>query len=220
MKPRAALVLLVCLTLLAGFFLSRNREALPLPSAASQPVSSEESEKRPVVDPVLEKMPPDAFPSDETGVVEDVPMGPRLEFSRGKLAWEARIEAVTSAAELSDAAKAKRLLEMIATLPEPAMETAATEAAQRVSDADYAAIALPVVTNPQTHGLVEGVLFADLMDRSPTIMLPALLKIARIPNHPYARYALDNLHLLTGEDCGGDWLKWEATVQKTLAAEK
>ena len=84
----------------------------------------------------------------------------------------------------------------------------------------YNAVALPMVVNPQTHGSGESVLFADLMERPDSITLPALLRIARIPNHPYAKFAHDNLDLLVGEDFGADWPKWDAAVQKTLTAEK
>ena len=81
-------------------------------------------------------------------------------------------------------------------------------------------MALPLLANPQTHGSVKNVLFADLIERPDAITLPALLRIARTPNHPYAKFAHDNLDLLVGEDFGADWPKWEAAVQKTLAAEK
>ncbi len=143
---------------------------------------------------------------------------PRLELARGKLPWEEKIESVTGATDLNDAAKARRLLAMIPALPEHGLATAAEEAVKRLPDADYNAVALPVVVNPQTHGLVESVLFADLMVRPDAITLPALLRIAQIPNHPYARFAHDNLDLLLGGDYGADWLKWDAAVRRTLAS--
>ena len=121
---------------------------------------------------------------------------------------------------MSDTAKSRRLLAAIATLPEPALTTAAEEAVRLLPDADYNSVALPLVANPRTHGSVESVLFANLMERPDAITLPALLRIARMPDHPYAKFARDNLDLLVGEDFGLDWQKWEAAVQKALAAEK
>ena len=148
------------------------------------------------------------------------PLAPRLDLARGKLPWEEKIGSVTGAGDLNDTAKARRLLAMIPDLPEDGLTAAAEEAVKRLPDADYNSVALPVVANPQTHGLVESVLFTDLMERPDVIALPALLRIAQIPNHPYAKFAHDNLDLLLGEDYGADWLKWDAAVRKTLASEE
>ena len=165
------------------------------------------------------EMPQATKTSDAATAANEPKPDPTLELSQGQLTWEAKIESITTAGDLSDTAKSRRLLAMIAALPEHGMTSAAEEAVKRLPDADYNSVALPVVANPQTHGLVESVLFADLMERPDAITLPALLRIARIPNHPYAKFAHDNLDLLIGEDFGVDWVKWEAAVQKTLASE-
>ncbi len=151
-------------------------------------------------------------------IAELVTPEPRLDLARGPLPWEEKIGSVTGASDLNDTAKARRLIAMIPALPEQALATAAEEAVKLLPDADYNAVALPVVANPQTHGSVESVLFADLMERPDAITLPALLRIAQIPNHPYARFAHDNLDLLLGEDFGADWPKWDAAVRKTLSS--
>ena len=147
-------------------------------------------------------------------------LAPKLPLARGRLPWEEKIAGVTGAGDLNDTAKARRLLAMIPALPEHGLATAAEEAVKRLPDADYNSVALPLVANPQTHGVVESVLFADLMERPDAIALPALLRIAQIPNHPYAKFAHDNLDLLLGEDFGTDWPKWDAAVRKTLAGEE
>jgi hypothetical protein len=87
-------------------------------------------------------------------------------------------------------------------------------------DADYAALALPVVTNPRTHNRAMSVLFADLMERPDAITLPALLKIARNSEHAFAPSAKDNLQLLLNADFGTDWARWETEIQRVLAREK
>ena len=215
MKLRLPLTLLAAAVLAFGLHSLRRKSIAtiePLPTVEA--VRVEEQMRDAVQLPeVAEKI--GAIPATD----EPSP-APQIELARGKLDWEATIERVTAVADSSDTAKARQLLAMIATLPENGLTAATEEAVKRLPDADYNAVALPVVANPQTHGLVESVLFADLMERPDAITLPALLRIARTPNHPYARFAHDNLDLLIGEDLGTDWPKWEAAVQKTLAAEK
>ena len=77
-------------------------------------------------------------------------------------------------------------------------------------------VALPVIANPQTHGAVANVFFADLMERPDAITLPALLRIAQIQNHPYAKFARENLRLLLDQDFGSDWPKWDAAIRTAL----
>ena len=155
--------------------------------------------------------------NDPAGQVEepDVILAPPLELGTAKLAWELRLEEVIDSVELTEVHKARRLLAMIPSLPEEALDTAAQEAVARLPDGDYAAAA-GVLLNPNTHGTVFSVLFADLMERPDAITLPNLLAIARIPTHPYAPYALDNLDLLTGENHNADWLAWTKAVERTL----
>lgn len=215
MKLRIALIALASAALAFAFYSMRKDETFAIDEAFLPSAVPVENLMRDAI-----TVPPDGE-TVATPVVKDEPhLGPRLDLSREKLAWEVRIESVTCASDLSETAKSRRLLEMIASLPEHAMTSAAEEAVERLPDADYNSIALHIVANPQTHGIVTSVLFADLMERPDAITLPALLRIARIPNHPYAKFAHDNLDLLIGEDYGADWLKWEAAVQKTLAAEK
>ena len=213
MRFRFALISLAIIAAALVVFLMREekRDAGPI----EMPTVAVEEEMRAAI-----RVPEEPGTPTPEPVAEETRLAPKLELARGKLPWEEQIEGVTGARDLNDSAKARRLLAMIPTLPEDAFTAASEEAVKRLPDADYDSIALPVVTNPQTHGQVESVLFADLMERPDAITLPALLRIARTPNHPYAKFAHDNLDLLVGEDFGADWPKWEAAVQKTLAAEK
>ena len=215
MKLRLPLTLLAAAVLAFGIHSLRSKNDAqidePLPT---EPAPVEEQMRDAITLPAVADKLESARPNDEPN------LAPKIELSRGKLAWEAAIESITKASGVSDTAKSRQLLAMIATLPENALTAASAEAVKRLPDADYNAVALPLVANPQTHGLVQSVLFADLMERPDAITLPALLRIARTPNHPYAKFAHDNLDLLVGEDFGADWPKWEAAVQKTLAAEK
>ena len=215
MKLRLPLTLLAAAVLAFGIHSLRSKNDAqidePLPT---EPAPVEEQMRDAITLPAVADKLESARPNDEPN------LAPKIELSRGKLAWEAAIESITKASGVSDTAKSRQLLAMIATLSEEALTAASEEAVKRLPDTDYNAVALPLLANPQTHGLVESVLFADLMERPDAITLPALLRIARTPNHPYAKFAHDNLDLLVGEDFGADWPKWEAAVQKTLAAEK
>ena len=126
-----------------------------------------------------------------------------------------RIERVTAAPGLSETAKAKMLLGMLNSLPPEGLETAAREAGERLPDSAYA-VASATLLNPQTHGRVLGVLFADLLERPDALALPALLEMARNPAHPFAPAARENLELLLGKNFGSDWPKWDAEIRRVL----
>jgi len=181
----------------------RESQATPIPrieikAVAITPAPSETSE------PETKPAAPELSPA------------PPLALNRGKLPWEEKIESVLRDDGLNNTAKARLLLAMLPVLPEDGFGTAAEECVKRLPDADYNAVALPLIANPQTHGAVANVLFADLMERPDSITLPALLRIAQIPNHPYAKSAQDNLRLLLDEDFGNDWAKWAVAVRTAL----
>jgi hypothetical protein len=146
----------------------------------------------------------------------EVPLAPPLPLEQGTLHWEERIEGVLRDVTLNNTAKAQRLVAVFPELPAEGLATAAEECVARLPDADYDAVALPVIANPQIHGAVANVFFADLMERPDGITLPALLRIAQIPNHPYAKFSRENLRLLLDEDFGSDWQKWDAAVRTAL----
>lgn len=141
---------------------------------------------------------------------------PPLELATGLLPWEKQIaEAVSRSRDAKS--KAREILALLPRLPAEALATAAEQAVERLPDADYAATALPALTNPQTDGQVLSVLFADLMERPDAITLPALLTIAQNPAHPFAPAALDNLRLLLRAEFGSEWSKWREAVNAALA---
>jgi hypothetical protein len=142
---------------------------------------------------------------------------PHVEFEVENLAWETRIEQVTAAAGLSGSAKAQQLLEMLPTLPAEALQRGTELAMQFLRDKDYALIRARLL-DPQTHGMIASVLFADLLERPDEIALPALLAIARIPSHPYAEAARDNLELLLGKTkIDPQSGQWEMEIRHALA---
>jgi hypothetical protein len=140
---------------------------------------------------------------------------PMIALDAGPLLWEQQL-AAASARGKDATGNAREILALLPTLPEEALATAAEQAIERLPDSSYSAIALPVVTNPKTHGQVMSVLFADLMERPDAVTLPALLSIARNAAHPYSSAALDNLQLLLKTDHQTNWPQWERAIQRAL----
>jgi hypothetical protein len=145
----------------------------------------------------------------------DLPATLRLET--GNLPWETQIEEILGR-DLSDSLKAKLIFGLLPKLPAEAWDRAAREAIERVPDPDYGTLALPLLSDPKTNGRVQSILFEDLMDRPEAINLPALLTIARAPDHPFAGPAHDNLEHALGQDFQGDWPAWTGAINKHLAA--
>ncbi len=140
---------------------------------------------------------------------------PALPLDMAPPTWELQLTEKLS--RLKPTEKARAIFALLPSLPESALATAAEQAVEKLPDADYPATALPVVTNPETHGQVLSVLFADLLERPDAITLPALLTIAKNPDHPFAPSALDDLRLLLSADHGSDWPRWEAAIRQKLA---
>lgn len=218
MKSRWLLLTLAALAVAAAIALRQPwrpavTESVATPSPA-QPAPGPRLEEK-LRDGVHIPPGPDA-PGKEQPAQAEQGLAPRLELERGKLAWEEQIEGVLSDGKLNETGKARQLLAMIPAMPEHGLTTLAEEASKLLPDRDYNAVGLPVLANPQTHGLVMSVLFADLMERPDTVTLPALLRIAQAQGHPYAPYARDNLALLLGHDCGSDWVEWERQMRQYL----
>ena len=145
-------------------------------------------------------------------------MAPAIQLDPQPASWELDLAHRTSRLKPTDRARA--IFAMLPTLPPQALATAAAQAVEQLPDADYPATALPVITNPQTHGQVLSVLFADLLERPDAITLPALLTIAKNSDHPFAPSALDDLRLLLSADFGNDWPRWDAAIREKLAPRR
>lgn len=184
--------------------------------------SRKESETKPseIIPARIEPSPgPISAPSvSPHAIMEDDPgpaLTPTLDLQKGILPWEVRVNRITGAPGISEDAKGAALLQMLFTLPEEGVESAAREAIARITDGNYKA-ALALVLNPQTPASALSVLFADLLERPDSIALPTLLFIARTPTHPFAESARDDLALLLGTQFGTDWAKWDAAIREYL----
>jgi hypothetical protein len=127
------------------------------------------------------------------------------------------VEELAEVAALGPKERAKAIFARFAEWPPEALAAASAQAVDGLPDGEYAAIVLPILTDPQTHGQALSVLFADLLERPDAIALPALVAIARNPLHSFGPSALDDLRLLLDADHGKDWGRWDAAVGARVA---
>lgn len=144
---------------------------------------------------------------------------PELKLEPGFLTWEKQLQAVLQEPPSSE--KGAQLLALLPTVPEEAYAPVTEQALDWLADTDYTNAALPLLLNANTHGAVLAELYRDIIEhRPPGLSLPALLTIARTPEHPYAGAAHETLAALMGEDLATDWNAWESAIKHRIAAER
>ena len=79
---------------------------------------------------------------------------------------------------------------------------------------------LPLLRNASLPQEVQDVLVTDLMNREDTVKLPALLDVAKIPNHPYHEEALTDLQIFLDQDNAGNWSQWDTAVKAYLKKQQ
>jgi hypothetical protein len=151
-------------------------------------------------------------PPESSNPVDAQELPPILLGSRTGAPWEKTIDVIAARTDITDAGKARILIQMLPGLPEEAVSMAAEEAVTRLADADYRAALLTTLINPQTHRTAMSVLFADLMQRPAAIALPILVSVAQDSKHPYSESARENLQFLLKQDFGDDWVKWNEAI--------
>ena len=128
--------------------------------------------------------------------------------------WEDRVDAILTGEE-PESEKAKKMIEMFPNLPTDAQEEVAHHISNLTTDENYAPIA-KFLTNTALPEAVLDVFTEDVLNRPNGIKLPALLDIARDPQHPKAAEAKDILELFLEEDFGTDWTRWQAKLDQWL----
>ena len=93
--------------------------------------------------------------------------------------------------------------------------TTGADALKVLVDQDYDLLRKHL-TNPDLPGDVLEVLLGDVLNRPNSLKLPALLEVARSPQHPKAAEAKDFLELFLESDYGTDWDKWQAGMEQWL----
>lgn len=135
--------------------------------------------------------------------------------------WELRIDEVLRS-NADEAQTAQILINMLPTMPPEGQEEAAQHISNLILDENYSKV-LPLVKNPNLPEEVLDVFVTDLMNRDDATKLPALLEIAKIPNHPHHEEALTDLQIFLDEDFGTDFGRWDTAMKaylKKQAAEE
>ena len=128
--------------------------------------------------------------------------------------WEDRIDAILTGEE-PETEKAKKMIEMFPNLPPDAQEEVAHHISNLTTDDNYAPVAKFLTNNALPEAVLD-VFTEDVLNRPNSIKLPALLDIARDPQHPKAGEAKDILELFLEEDFGTDWTRWQARLDQWL----
>lgn len=136
--------------------------------------------------------------------------------------WDHKIDEILRAnpdnSDAANSATAQMLINLLPTLPAEGQGEAAQHITNLLADKDYSKV-MPFLKNPATAEEVLDVLVTDLMNREDSVKLPALLEIAKVPNHPTREEALTDLQIFLDEDYGNDFAKWEAAMKAYLAKE-
>jgi hypothetical protein len=128
--------------------------------------------------------------------------------------WEEKIDAILTADGETDD-KAKQMIELFPRLPEAGQEEVAKHLSNLVSDENYDELTKLLIDPNLPPGVLEA-LFGDALNRPNSLKLPALLQVARDPDHIKAIEAKDILALFLEEDHGTDWDQWQTAVDKWL----
>jgi hypothetical protein len=128
--------------------------------------------------------------------------------------WEDKVDEILGS-DSSDPDKARQMLEMFPTLPADGQEELGQHLSNLLPDQDYGLLRKHL-TNPDLPEDVLDVLLDDVLNRPNSLKLPALLEVARSPQHPKAAEAKDFLELFLEEDYGADWDKWQAGMEQWL----
>ncbi len=129
-------------------------------------------------------------------------------------AWEDKVDEILGSAS-SDPDKAKQMLEMFPRLPPDGQEEVARHVSNLLPDQDYG-LMHPYLTNAVLPEEVLDVFLGDALNRPNSVKLPALLAVARTPQHPKAGEAKDFLELFLEQDYGDDWSKWQGSMEQWL----
>jgi len=130
--------------------------------------------------------------------------------------WADKVDDILGA-DKSDPDKARQMLEMFPQLPADGQEEVARHLSNLVADQDYGAMRT-YLTNASLPAAVLDILLGDVLNRPNSLKLPALLDVARTPQHPKAGEAKDFLELFLEGDYANDWDKWQAKMDEWLKA--
>jgi len=201
----------VVLAIVGGTLWFLNSSRVPVVDTGTKPV---ETSITSIPQTTLPNTPAPGIPPQKTQTAT-VPTMPKPNATPRPLAeWELRIDDVLRSSA-DEAQTAKILINMLPTLPAEGQEEAAQHISNLVLDEQYNDV-LPLVKNPNLPEEVLDVFVTDLMNRDDTVKLPALLEIAKLPNHPHHEEALTDLEIFLDEDFGTDFGRWETAMKAYL----
>lgn len=160
----------------------------------------------------------------DDGIVPGTPEPRRTALNRGNGAtpapvreltpWEHKIDEVLTSGN-GETETAQLLINLLPTMPPEGQAEAAQHITNLILDKDYGRV-MPMLKNPALAQEVQDVLVTDLMNREDPVKLPALLEVAKIPNHPYHEEAMTDLQIFLDQDNGTNWSKWDGAVRDYL----
>jgi hypothetical protein len=130
--------------------------------------------------------------------------------------WEMQIDQALRS-NVNEEQTAQILIAMLPTLPEDGQIEAGHHISNLLPDSDYNRV-MPILLNPSMSEPVLSVFMTDLMNRSDSTKLHALLDVAKVPNHPFHDEAMSTLQIFLGDDYGTDWGKWQSAMDKYLSS--
>ena len=128
--------------------------------------------------------------------------------------WSEKLDDILGSAD-DEAKKADLLLAMWKRLPEDGQVETMQHISNLLPDEKFSAL-IPAFTNAATPEAVLDIIMTDALNRPNGMKLPALLEVARTPNHPKAEESRDILEVFVDHNYGEDWPKWEKAVQDWL----
>jgi hypothetical protein len=114
---------------------------------------------------------------------------------------------------------ARDLHELVKKLNGEAQVNASRHLVNLTSDQDYGLIA-GFLTDAKMNPDVIEVLFSDLMNRNRVLQMPLFMNILKNPAHPQNEQVRNVLTILSGEDYGNDWAKWDAWAAAEIKREQ
>lgn len=128
--------------------------------------------------------------------------------------WSTKLDDILGSDD-DEAKKADLLLAMWKRLPEDGQVETMQHISNLLPDEKFSSL-VPAFTNAATPEAVLDILMTDALNRPNGLKLPALLDVARTPDHPKAEEARDILEVFVDNNYGADWPKWEQAMKDWL----
>lgn len=193
------------------FLTSPTQPAAPTAAAAPGPSTSSKTATFPPPTPTPQTTPIQPEPSQAAPAIYPAPVRP---VAPAMAQWEMRIDQALRASG-TESETAQILINLLPGFPPEGQADAAQHISNLILDQDYSRV-LPLLRNPGLPEEVLDVFITDLMNRDDAIKLPALLDVAKIPNHPHREEAQTDLQIFLDEDFGTDWAKWDTAMKAYL----